>query len=79
MSKPSLQQPGTFQYNERYLIIGLLLLCVAMLCFGVGVFIDSPTSVWGITFAIIGFVVELGANASFFYYAYRARKNRRKA
>lgn len=78
MSKPSLQQPAQFYYSSRFVGIGLLCLCVAMLCFGVGAFLDSPISPWGIFFLALGVLWALGANGSFMYYAYQVHKHRKR-
>lgn len=77
MSKPSLQEPAHFYHSNRLIGMGLLCLCLAMLCFGVGAFLDHPGSPWGIFFISLGILCGVGTNLSFILYAYEARKHRR--
>lgn len=77
MSKPSLQDPAQFYYANRFAGVGVLCLCVAMACFGIGAFLDSPGTPWGIFFIVMGVLWSLSANASFIYYANQIRKNRK--
>jgi uncharacterized membrane-anchored protein len=76
MSKPSLQHPSTYYTANRYIASGLLCLCAAMLCFGVGAFLDNPTSIWGIIFIVIGVLLALATNVCFMVYWLISRKNR---
>lgn len=76
MSKPSLEQPVYFYQANRFAGAGVLCLCMAMACFGIGAFLDSPTTPWGIFFIAQGILWALGANASFMYYAYQVHKHR---
>ncbi len=61
MSKPPLQSTSHYQKSSRYCAIALVCFSVALLNFGVGVFINRPEGTLGIFFLCLGILFMLGS------------------